>query len=150
MQRRMIEAMCKPLCAFINNGMAEDKVLLVCRSFYGWYKSHPDYVTPQMVSDLESDVARYPPMPEYIRRIIFNNRKIKNPKSAIVLPPPIGHPVMQSKSVLESVNRKGVESKPNPKNDYPEPWAKVKNLKGELLRYEDANGKRIPQEMWPQ
>jgi len=32
---------------------------------------------------------------------------------------------------------------------YPKPWAKVTNKEGKLLRYEDAEGKSIPQSLWP-
>ena len=33
--------------------------------------------------------------------------------------------------------------------EYEEPYVKVMNIDGEIIRYEDANGKNIPKELWP-
>ncbi|MFC1928642.1 hypothetical protein ACFLXK_03435 [Chloroflexota bacterium] len=53
-------------------------------------------------------------------------------------------------------NRKEIEAKglqdekPHiPKEEYAQPWATVMNQKGELIRFEDANSKEIPKNLWP-
>jgi len=40
------------------------------------------------------------------------------------------------------------EQSPNP-DDFPSPWCTVKNSKGDVIRYEDANGRAIRKILWP-
>ena len=54
-------------------------------------------------------------------------------------------------TVLGNLTKVATAGKPKPKttDDYPTPWCTVKNAEGAVLRYEDANGKSIPKELWP-
>jgi hypothetical protein len=69
LQRRYVEAMCRPPCYFIDKGMSREQAIIVCKGFYE--RLSIKQLSLAQVKALELDVADYPPMPEDIKKIIF-------------------------------------------------------------------------------
>lgn len=141
LRERWIQSMSKVPQSLVGyNGYTQEEADFVCHLF----REHvPKKLTRQHVLELEADVelkvSNYPRIQEqYEIMPSFDNK-------------PVSVVDMEEKAPVKLASRgrprKDRITIPNP-DDYPGPWCTVKK-DGQIIRYEDAYGRPIPEVLWP-
>lgn len=129
--------MCRITCSLIPDGLKTNDALLACKGFMKYPTKIPKKET---IYALEKEAALTPPIPEYIREAL---ESVENP-----LLPPIGITEKPQRHLKKTVRRKRNKKPQFRQDDFPAPWCKVFNKDGILIRYEDSNGRPIPDALW--
>jgi len=135
-RERWIQAMSKVPYSLIGyKGYTEEDAHLVCQYFQ---KDAPLHPRLEIILALEAETRDLPPVPQ-TSQTPSSKRPFAKDDFITVL-----------KAVTKPIKNKPVETKKvvqPTSDDYPRPWCKV--LKdGEIIRYEDSNGKPIPEIFW--
>jgi len=142
LQKRWLEAMNRITCSLISeDGVTARQALIVCD---GFRKSLPLRPTLKRVLLLEAEAKNKPPIPEYIRTALENEKPLIEATASTLVIPPILQAVSPVKPRLRQKRKKALPSI----EDYPEPWCKV-TKDGKLIRYEDSTGRIVPKIFWP-